>query len=54
MQQPVLYEDTETGGVSYQPELYIRPDANLSVYVWLVLLGLPALLLFLIYFQAAK
>ena len=49
MQKPVMYEDTENGGTSYQPELYIRPGANLSVYVWLVLLGLPAFLLFLIY-----
>ncbi|MCE3234346.1 MAG: hypothetical protein K0Q50_526 [Vampirovibrio sp.] len=50
MQKPVMYEDTETGGISgYQPEVYIRPGANLSVFVWLTLLGLPAFLLFLIY-----
>jgi hypothetical protein len=48
MQKPLMYEDTENG-YSYQPERYIRPTANLSVFVWLALLGLPALILFLIY-----
>ena len=50
MQKPLMYEDTENG-YSYQPERYIRPAANLGVYIWLALLGIPALLLFLIYFK---
>lgn len=56
MQKPLNYEDTETGvsGSGYQPEVYLRPGANLSVFVWLALLGLPTLLLFLIYSKAAE
>lgn len=33
----------------YEIDPLIKPGANLSVWVWLVLLGLPALLLMLIY-----
>jgi hypothetical protein len=52
MQKPISYEDSESGSIPYQPERYINPGANLSVYVWFVLLGLPALILFLIYYNA--
>jgi hypothetical protein len=33
----------------YEIDPLIKPGANLSVWVWLVLLGLPALLLMLIF-----
>jgi hypothetical protein len=33
----------------YEIDPLIKPGANLSVWVWLILLGLPALLLMLIY-----
>ncbi len=33
----------------YQPEAYLRTSVNLSALTWLVLLGVPLLLLFLIY-----
>lgn len=33
----------------YQIDPLIKPGANLSVWVWLLLLGVPALLLMLIY-----
>jgi hypothetical protein len=36
-------------GSAYQPEVYLRTGVNLSLFTWLALLGLPALLLFLIY-----
>lgn len=32
-----------------RPESLMRPGANLQVFVWLTLLGLPALILFLIF-----
>jgi hypothetical protein len=54
MQKPLNYEDTEAGISGYQPEVYLRPGANLSVFVWLALLGLPAVLLFLVYSKAAE
>lgn len=31
----------------YNEDVYIKPGANLQVFVWLVVLGIPALLLFL-------
>ena len=34
---------------SYNPANYVRSGVNLSVFTWLFVLGLPALLLFLIY-----
>lgn len=34
---------------TYQPEAYLRTGVNLSVFTWVAVLGLPALLLFLIY-----
>jgi hypothetical protein len=33
----------------YQPDTYIKPGPNLQFILWLVLLGLPALLLFMIF-----
>jgi hypothetical protein len=56
MQKPLMFEDTEpaTTSASYRPEVYLRPGANLSVWVWLALLGIPALILFLVYFKAAE
>lgn len=33
----------------YQIDPLIKPGANLSVWVWLALLGIPALLLMLVY-----
>lgn len=34
---------------TYRPEDYIRPTANFNFMMWLLLLGLPLFLLFLIY-----
>jgi len=36
-------------GFVYRPETYMRTGVNVSVFGWLALLGIPALLLFLIY-----
>lgn len=44
----------EQPDAAYRPERYIRPSVNLSVWLWLFLLGLPALLLFLIYSAGGK
>lgn len=33
----------------YDPQQYLKPGAELQIFVWLALLGIPALLLFLIY-----
>jgi hypothetical protein len=56
MQKPLMFEDTEPGttATAYQPDVYIRPGANTSVWAWLALLGIPALILFLVYSKAAE
>ena len=36
---------------AYQPEAYTKPVANIQFFLWLTLLGLPALLLFMIFFK---
>lgn len=33
----------------YKPETYMRTGVNVPAFAWLALLGIPALLLFLIY-----
>ncbi|WP_373532601.1 hypothetical protein [Vampirovibrio sp.] len=44
-----MAEDTHKSIFHYEIDPLIKPGANLSVWVWLVLLGLPALLLTLIF-----
>ena len=34
---------------TYDPEPYLRTGVNLTAFTWLFVLGLPALILFLIY-----
>ena len=38
----------------YKPETYMRAGVNVSVFAWLALLGIPSLLLFLIYFKVEE
>lgn len=53
MQNVILDETPEAVSHSYQyqPDIYMRPDANWLAWMWLALLGIPALLLFMIYAQ---
>lgn len=44
-----MAEQTSTSIFHYQIDPLIKPGANLSVWVWLGLLGIPALLLMLVY-----
>jgi hypothetical protein len=41
-------ETNETGFV-YRPETYVRSSVNVPAFTWLAVLGIPVLLLFLIY-----
>ena len=34
---------------TYDPEPYLRTGVNLTAFTWLFILGIPALILFLIY-----
>jgi hypothetical protein len=43
-----LNEPNETGFV-YRPETYVRTGVNVPAFTWLAVLGIPALILFLIY-----
>lgn len=44
-----MAEHTSKSIFHYQIDPLIKPGANLSVWVWLGLLGIPALLLMLVY-----
>lgn len=44
-----MAENSQKSMFHYQVDPLIKPEANLSVWVWLALLGIPALLLMLIY-----
>ncbi|WP_303675166.1 hypothetical protein [Vampirovibrio chlorellavorus] len=44
-----MAENSSKSIFRYQIDPLIKPEANLSVWVWLTLLGIPALLLMLIY-----
>jgi hypothetical protein len=44
---------TERDRYVAQNEMYIRPGGNLEIFAWMLLLGLPALMLFLIYSKQA-
>lgn len=44
-----MAEQTPKSMFHYEIDPLIKPGANLSVWVWLMLLGIPALLLMLIY-----
>jgi hypothetical protein len=53
-----MYLSTDDKGIIsmgiYQPDTYIKPGPNLQFILWLVLLGLPALLLFMIFFKTEE
>lgn len=44
-----MAENSPKSMFRYQIDPLIKPEANLSVWVWLTLLGIPALLLMLVY-----
>ena len=44
-----MAKESPQSSTPYQPEAYLRTGVNLSALTWLVLLGVPVLLLFLIY-----
>lgn len=44
-----MSKDANEKGFVYNPESYLRTSVNVSVFAWLALLGLPVLMLFLIY-----
>ena len=44
-----MSKEVNQKGFVYQPEAYLRTTVNVSAFTWLAVLGIPALILFLIY-----